>query len=112
MEIKDIINLANAGYTRAEIEAMAKGLNTPAPNPTPNPDPTPAPNPNPTPAPIPNPNPTPAPNQANDFSAQLAALTAAIQANGILNSTQPKQETPEDILANILDPGRNKEGAK
>ena len=40
----------------------------------------------------------------NDFAAQLAALTAAIQANGILGSAQPKQETAEDILASIINP--------
>ena len=40
----------------------------------------------------------------NDFAAQLARLTAAIQANGILGSAQPKQETAEDILASIINP--------
>ena len=40
----------------------------------------------------------------NDFAAQLAALTAAIQANGILGSVQTKQETAEDILASIINP--------
>ena len=40
----------------------------------------------------------------NDFAAQLAALTAAIHANGILGSEQPKQETAEDILASIINP--------
>ena len=34
----------------------------------------------------------------------LAALTAAIHANGILGSEQPKQETAEDILASIINP--------
>ena len=42
--------------------------------------------------------------QENDFAAQLAALTAAIHANGILGSEQPKQETAEDILASIINP--------
>ena len=56
--------------------------------------------------------PAPAPEPANDVSAQIAALTAAIQANAILHSNQPKQETADDILANILDPSRNKDGAK
>ena len=93
MEIKDVINLVNAGYTRAEIEAMAKGLNNPQPDTQPNTQPNTQP-------------------AANDFAAQLAALTAAIQAHGILNSNQPRQETADDILANILDPGRNKEVTK
>ena len=44
------------------------------------------------------------PQPQPDFSAQLAALTAAIHANGILGSQQPKQETAEDILASIINP--------
>ena len=85
MEIKDIINLVNAGYTRAEIEAMQKAAAAPAAQPAAAPAAQPA-----------------------DIAAQIAALTAAIQANGILNSSQPKQETADDILASLLDPNFNK----
>ena len=46
----------------------------------------------------------PQPQPQPDFAAQLAALTAAIHANGILGSEQPKQETAEDILASIINP--------
>ena len=82
MKIEDIVVLAKAGFTAEQIARMSQ------------------------------PAPAPAPAPANDVAAQIAALTAAIHANGIINSTQPKQETADDILANILDPGRNKEGAK
>ena len=40
----------------------------------------------------------------NDVAAQIAALTAAIQANGIMQSNQPKTETVDDILASIINP--------
>ena len=102
MEIKDIINLVNAGYTRAEIEAMQKASAT-----APATQPTAAPATQPATAPATQPATAPA-TQPADLAAQIAALTAAIQANGILNSTQPKQETAEDILASLLDPNFNK----
>ena len=38
------------------------------------------------------------------FMQQLAQLTQAIQANGILSAQQPKQETAEDVLASIINP--------
>lgn len=97
MEIKDIINLVNAGYTRAEIEAMQKAATQPATTPATQPANEPATQPATAPA-----------TQPADLAAQIAALTAAIQANGILNSTQPKQESAEDILASLLDPNFNK----
>ena len=35
---------------------------------------------------------------------KLGVLTDAIQANGIAQSRQPKQETADDILASIIAP--------
>ena len=102
MEVKDIINLVNAGYTRAEIEAMQK-----ASAPAPATQPATAPATQPATAPATQPETAPA-TQPADLAAQIAALTAAIQANGILNSTQPKQESADDILASLLDPNYNK----
>ena len=75
MNISDIVALAKAGFTADQISRFA-ALSQPQPQPQPQPD----------------------------FSAQLAALTSAIQANGILGSAQPKQETAEDILASIINP--------
>ena len=74
MKIEDILTLAKAGFTADQISRLAA---------------------------IPQPQPQP---QNNDFASQLAALTAAIYANGILGSEQPKQETAEDILASIINP--------
>ncbi|MBQ8426473.1 MAG: hypothetical protein IJX16_07475 [Clostridia bacterium] len=112
MTINDILTLARAGFTAEQIARMNTPTPTPATAPATAPTPTPATAPTPAPATAPTPATAPAPTPANDVAAQIAALTAAIQANGILNSNQPKQETAEDILANILDPGRKKEGVK
>ena len=38
------------------------------------------------------------------FAQQLAQLTQAIQANGILSAQQPKPETADDVLASIINP--------
>ena len=35
---------------------------------------------------------------------KLDALTTQIQQSAILNSAQPREETVDDILANIIDP--------
>ena len=75
MKIEDILALAKAGFTADQISRFA-AISQPQPQPQPQPD----------------------------CSAQLAALTAAIHANGILGSQQPKQETAEDILASIINP--------
>ena len=77
MRIEDILALAKAGFTADQISRLAA---------------------------IPQPQPQPQPQPENDFAAQLAALTSAIHANGILGSAQPKQETADDILASIINP--------
>ena len=78
MKIDDIITLAKAGFTADQISRFA-AISQPV-------------------------QPVQPVQQENDFAAQLAALTAAIHANGILGSEQPKQETAEDILASIINP--------
>ena len=87
MDIKDIIALASAGFTAQQIATMA----TP---------PVPAPVPTPVPAPV------PAPVPVDPIMEQLKALTAAVQTNAIINSQLPitQPETPEDILASIINP--------
>ena len=40
----------------------------------------------------------------NSVMEQLKLLTNTLQANAILNSNQPKQESVEDILASIINP--------
>ena len=80
MDIKDIIALANAGFTAQQIATMA----------------TTAPAPAPAPAPVP----------VDPIMEQLKALTTAVQTNAIINSQLPitQPETPEDILASIINP--------
>lgn len=96
MDIKDIIALANAGFTAQQIATMA----TTAPAPAPVPAPVPAP------APVPVPAPAPAPVPVDPIMEQLKALTTAVQTNAIINSQLPitQPETPEDILASIINP--------
>ena len=84
MDIKDIIALANAGFTAQQIATMATTA----------------------PAPVPAPAPAPAPVPVDPIMEQLKALTTAVQTNAIINSQLPitQPETPEDILASIINP--------
>ena len=106
MDIKDIIALANAGFTAQQIATMATTAPAPAPVPAPAPAPAPAPVPAPAPAPAPVPAPAPAPVPVDPIMEQLKALTTAVQTNAIINSQLPitQPETPEDILASIINP--------
>lgn len=102
MDIKDIIALANAGFTAQQIATMATTAPAPAPVPAPAPAPAPAPVPVPAPAPVP----ASAPVPVDPIMEQLKALTTAVQTNAIINSQLPitQPETPEDILASIINP--------
>ena len=84
MNISDIVALAKAGFTAAQIAAMAQpAVQTPA---------QPAVQ-------------TPAQPQHNDpIMAQLAALTTAINNNAIVNTNMPKPQTADEILAEIINP--------
>ena len=77
MNIADVVTLARAGFTADQIARMYA-----------------------TPAPVAQV--APAPN--NPVMEQLKLLTNTLQANAILNSNQPKQETVDDILASIINP--------
>lgn len=96
MKLDDIVALAKAGYTEAQISKLAALEANPAPKPAPEPAQEPK-----TP-----PTPEPKPDPMEAMLTQLSQLTAAIQANGILGSTQPKQPTADDILASIIAPPR------
>lgn len=118
MELKDILILLKAGYTKDEISQMGKPapvqpdgkpVPEPAPAPAPNPEPTqpPAPADGPVPAPVPAPAPAPAEPTMQDLMLQMAKLTSAIQANAIAQSILPGGGTepkPEDMLAQIIRP--------
>ena len=90
MTIAERINLHKCGYTRAEIDALAKeekeAKETPAP----------AQEEKETPAPAPVPEPDP-------VLEAIKGLTAAIQARNIHTDTQPevKQESMEDIINQV-----------
>lgn len=91
MKLDDIVALAKAGYTAEQISQLAtagsatdkqeEAAQPPA-------ETTPPAKPDPMEA----------------MLSQLSKLTAAIQANGILGSTQPKQPTADDILESIIAP--------
>ena len=89
MTIAERINLHKCGYTRAEIDALAKEeKETPAPAPAPEPAPAPAPAPASEPDPV---------------LEAIKGLTAAIQARNIHEDTQPevKQETMTDLINQV-----------
>lgn len=96
MDVKDILALINAGYTKAEISAM-----TAPQEPALNPDPTIQPEPEA--VPVAEPAVVPADNNA-DLSALLAEvkqLRAAVQANALRSDSLPTL-THEDIATKIL----------
>ena len=93
MKLDDIVALAKAGYTAEQISQLATAGSASA-------EQEEAPQPKAEPATQAKPDPMEA------MLTQLSQLTAAIQANGILGSTQPKQPTADDILASIIAPPR------
>lgn len=107
MNVSDIVALAHAGFT---VEQITKLATAPEPKPTPEvvPNPTPAPVPVPNPAPAPSPAPAPAPNPEPDaatvFSNKMDEFMKMMMANNILNSSQPKPVTADDVIASIINP--------
>ena len=75
MTQNDILTLARAGFTAQQISALAQMQPVQQMQPT-----------------------------GDPFAQQLAQLTKAIQANGILSAQQPKPETADDVLASIINP--------
>ena len=81
MKASEIIALATAGYTAEQIAVIAKAAKEqPVQQPVQQPD------------------------GYADLMGRLDALTTQIQQSAILNSAQPREETVDDILANIIDP--------
>ena len=98
MTIKDIVSLANAGFTAEQIAALAAA-------------PQPAEQPQPAAQPQPIAQPQPADDPISKLMAQVGALTAAVQASNIGTSRQPQPQTADDILAEIIaPPSLNKKG--
>ena len=81
MKASEIIALATAGYTAEQIAVIAKAAKEqPVQQPVQQPD------------------------GYADLMGKLDALTTQIQQSAILNSAQPREESADDILANIIDP--------
>ena len=102
---EEILTLAKAGFTAQQIAGLSMVANQPVPTPA-QPVPTPA-QPVPTPAqPVPTPaQPVPTPAQPVDpVLAELQKLTGLVQGSNIINVNQPKVQTPEEILAEIINP--------
>ena len=112
LTIQEYLTLSRAGYTPAEIAAYESGSD-PAPAPAPAPTPTPAPDPIPAPAPdhtqflAPTPDPSTAPgNETNEL---LKQLIGAVQRNNIGSTgLTPPTISPEEMLATILEPSKEK----
>ena len=108
MEVKDIIALVNAGYTKSEISELLSSASSPEPSgPAEAPaDPAPVQEPVKAEAPA---APAAAAAPAVDNSEVLSALkelTKTIQRNAILRDSLPavKQDAAEDILGRIINP--------
>ncbi len=102
---EEILTLAKAGFTAQQIAGLSMVANQPVPTPA-QPVPTPAQT-VPTPAqPVPTPaQPVPTPAQPVDpVLAELQKLTGLVQGSNIMNVNQPKVQTPEEILAEIINP--------
>ena len=97
MKYEEIIKLLDAGYSRDEIIAMKD-----------------EPTPEPTPEPIPEPTPEPDDNGMTDLVKEMrdafSEMKKEFTAMNIMASRQPEEKTPEDIIANIINPTRKKKG--
>ena len=85
MKATDIIALATAGYTAEQIAVIAKAAKE-------------------QPVQQPVQQSVQQPDGYVDLMGRLDALTTQIQQSAILNSAQPREESADDILANIIDP--------
>ena len=107
MTLHDLIALSSAGFTKNDILNIASSM---ANN-------NPAPINNPAPAPAPAPAPVPAFAQAQGYGqgfqamnpptqndSKLDMILTAIQGNNVFNSQLPPANTPDDMLAAIINP--------
>ena len=90
---EEILTLAKAGFTAQQIAGLSMVANQPVATPA-QPVATPA-QPVATPA-------QPAP--VDPVLAELQKLTGLVQGSNIMNVNQPKVQTPEEILAEIINP--------
>ena len=98
MQYTEIIKLLDAGYSREEILAMKD-------EPTPE-EPTPE---EPKPE-EPKPDETGMLDLVKEMRDAFSEMRKEFTAFNIMSSRQPEEKTPEDIIANIINPTRKKKG--
>lgn len=106
MKTEDVLKLINAGYTKAEIDAMENPAPAPAPAPVPDPAPTPATDP------VPDPAPDAQPDAMSQFAGTLQnmltqfgnRMQTIMQGINIAGSEQPKRPELQDVVASIINP--------
>ena len=112
MSIENIIALAKAGYTAEQIEEMDGSQPEPQPKPQPG-QPKPQPGqPEPQPGqPEPQPGQPEQPEQPDGMSRtaekileELAGMRKAFEASNISNTSQPKNQDVNEVLASIIAP--------
>lgn len=112
MELNEIFKLIDAGYTKADIEALSTAQ-TPAPA-DPEPAPAPAPEPTPTPEQPKDQTPQVLPGDAGDdryktLEAKLNQLIGMQQGKNInadIGASDQVTRTPTDILGSVIAPPR------
>lgn len=104
MKIEDIIALAGAGFSKADIIKIAGTVSAPAPIQAPTPASAPASAPVPVQVPVQN-------NTQDMFNHRMGVLdnrldeiTKLIQVGNLSNSQIPEPPTTEDMLASIINP--------
>lgn len=102
MELNDILKLVNAGYTRADIEAMTAAPEPAPADPPADPDPEPA---------QPDPEPAPAVNDEryDRLEKLLTTLIGAqhgMNVNADIGAADVNKRTPEQILGSVIAPPR------
>lgn len=109
---EDILVLSKAGFTAQQIAGLSAMANKPVAEPAPAvvapvPDTQPT---NPAPAvAAPAPATQPASQPVDPILAELQKLTGLVQTGNIMQSTMPAPQTPEEILAEIINPPIKKE---
>lgn len=104
MELNEIFKLIDAGYTKADIEALTAAQAPADPPAEPEPEPAPA---------QPDPEPTPAPVNNDDRYARLEKLLTTLigaqqgqNINADIGAADINKRTPEQILGSVIAPPR------
>ena len=107
LTVPDIIALAKSGFTAEQISKLAAHESRSEKRNVQEQEKEPEPAPAPVPAPVPTPAPAPAPTQMDATAQKLDSILALMQEQNLRNAVMPKQETAEDIIAQIINPNVN-----